>query len=113
MMVGMRREDEPRELSGALSDVLRSLEGGRRGAGASAPAVGGLFGRWAEIVGEAVARQVEPVRLDGDRLVVQVTEPAWATQVRLLSDRISARIAEVVGVTVTQLDVRVVAPRRR
>jgi hypothetical protein len=113
MMGVVRRDDEPRDLSGALDDVLRSLEGGRRRSGPGAPALGGLFGRWVEIVGEAVARQVEPIRLDGDRLVVQVTEPAWATQVRLLSDRITARIFEVVGVTVTQLDVRVGPPRRR
>ena len=38
---------------------------GRPQAGA-AQAMGGVFGRWDEIVGDAVAAHVQPVRLDGD-----------------------------------------------
>ena len=45
-------------------------------------------------------------------LLVEVDDPAWATQVRYLADDITARLAEVSGVTVERLDVRVRRPRR-
>ena len=77
-----------------------------------AAAVGGVFGRWAEIVGNAMAAQVQPVRLEGARLLVEVREPVWATQVRLLSDQIRERIKDVVGIDVVILDVRVAGSRR-
>lgn len=102
---------EPTPLSASIDSVMRSLDGGRNHAGAAA--VGGVFGRWVEIVGEAMALHVQPVRLDGERLVLEVSEPAWATQVRLLSDRIGERVGEVAGVTVTAIEVRVATRRRR
>lgn len=107
--------DEPVPIASAMGRVLRSLEGGRDGTAAVA-AVGGVFGRWTEVVGDAMAQHVQPVRLDRDRLVVQVSEPAWATQVRLLADRIRERLREVVGVEVGDVEVRVAGPaggRRR
>lgn len=106
----MRNPTEPRPLGEALDGVVRSLQGGRQRGGAAA--VGGVFGRWTEIVGEAMAAQVRPVKLEGDRLLLEVAEPAWATQVRLLSDRIRERVAEVVGITIAGVDVRVGGPRR-
>jgi predicted nucleic acid-binding Zn ribbon protein len=107
--------DDPVALGSAMGRLLRSLEGGRQGTQGVA-AVGGVFGRWAEVVGETMAMHVQPIRLDRDRLVVQVTEPAWATQVRLLTDQIRARLREVVDVEVDHVEVRVANPgtvRRR
>lgn len=104
---------EPVPLSAAMNRLVGSLEGGRApGRATAAGAIGGVFGRWEEIVGADLARHVQPVRLDGDRLVVEVPEPAWATQVRLLTDRITSRVAEVVGVALATVEVRV-APVRR
>ena len=51
---------------GRSTEFVRSLQGGAAAGGAAA--VGGVFGRWAEIVGNAMAAQVQPVRLEGDRL---------------------------------------------
>jgi predicted nucleic acid-binding Zn ribbon protein len=96
-----------------MGRLLGSLGGERTGRPAAARALGGLFGRWEEIVGPDLARHVQPVRLDGDRLVVEVAEPAWATQVRLLTDQITARVGEVVDVTLTTVEVRVASPSRR
>jgi predicted nucleic acid-binding Zn ribbon protein len=104
--------DDAVPIGEAMGKVLRSLEGGRRpnqGVGA----VGGVFGRWEEAVGEAMARHVQPVKLDGDHLLVEVSEPAWATQVRLLGDQIRDRLAAVAGARVASIDVRVAGPRRR
>ena len=49
-----------------------------------------MFGRWDDIVGANIAAHVQPLRLDEGVLVVEVTDPAWATQVRLLSDACAA-----------------------
>ena len=106
----MSRESDPKPLSASMDSVVRSLQGGTQHAGAAA--VGGVFGRWSEVVGEAMAAHVQPVKLERDRLVVEVREPAWATQVRMLSDRIIDRLKEVVGVTVETIDVRVAGSRR-
>ena len=71
----------------------------RRPDGDHAPvaSMGGVFGRWEEAVGVAVAAHVQPVRLDGTRLVVEVDDPAWATQLRFLEATMKSRLAEVAG----------------
>jgi predicted nucleic acid-binding Zn ribbon protein len=74
--------------------------------------MGGVFGRWGEIVGEQVAVHVQPIRLDGGRLVVEVSDPAWATQMRLLTDRVRQRIHDVTGTTVDTVEVRVAGRRK-
>jgi predicted nucleic acid-binding Zn ribbon protein len=99
-------------VSDALDGVVRSLQGGRQRGTVSAAAVGGVFGRWVEIVGEAMAAQVRPVKLDRGRLLVEVREPAWATQVKLLGDQLRQKIADVTGVSVDTIDVRVAGSRR-
>jgi predicted nucleic acid-binding Zn ribbon protein len=98
--------DDPIPLSASIDAVVRSLRGpGRR-------EVSGVFGRWEEAVGAQVAAHARPVRLDDGVLVVEVDEPAWATQVRFLSGTVCERLEEVAGVTVTRLDVRVARRRR-
>jgi predicted nucleic acid-binding Zn ribbon protein len=97
-------------LGESLDGLVRSMQG--RGAAGAAQAMGGVFGRWTEIVGEAVAAHVQPVRLDGGRLVVEVSDPAWATQMRLLTDRVQERIHAVTGTAVETVEIRVGRPRR-
>lgn len=99
-------------LGDSLHEVMRSLRPdteGRRQPAAST--IGGLFGRWDEAVGPAVASHVQPVRLDGTTLVVEVDDPAWATQLKFLEATLRTRLAEVAGATVERIDVRVA--RRR
>ncbi len=67
-----------------------------------------MFARWEEIVGPAMAEHVQPLRLDAESLVVTVDHPAWATQVRHLSEALLDRIAEQTGVSrPARLDVRI------
>jgi predicted nucleic acid-binding Zn ribbon protein len=74
----------------------------------AAAAVGAVFGRWEEMVGERVAAHATPVSLDGGRLVVAVDEPGWATQLRYLEADLVRRVAAVAGEgVVTRIDVRV------
>jgi predicted nucleic acid-binding Zn ribbon protein len=98
---GAMTERDPVPLSASLDAVVRGLRGpGRR-------EVGGVFGRWEEAVGEQVAAHVQPVRLDEGVLVVEVDEPAWATQMTFLSATVRERLATVTGVEVQRIEVRV------
>ncbi|MDJ0771408.1 MAG: DUF721 domain-containing protein [Ilumatobacter sp.] len=92
---------DPIPLSTSLDGVVRSLRGPSR------ETVGGLFGRWDEAVGAQVAEHVQPVKLDGGVLVVEVDDPAWATQVKFLGGTIIERLAEVAEVRVDRIEVRV------
>jgi predicted nucleic acid-binding Zn ribbon protein len=101
-------------LSESLGGVVRSLrprdsrgKDTTRSAGASASEIGGVFGRWKDAVGEAVARHVQPVRLDGTRLVVEVDDPAWATQLKFLEATLRERVLAVTGARIDHFDVRV------
>jgi len=92
---------DPVPISSSLDGVVRSLRGPNR------KAVSGLFGRWDEAVGAQVAAHVKPVKLDEGVLVVEVDDPAWATQVKFLTPTIIQRLAEVAQVTVDRIEVRV------
>ena len=98
--------DDPIALTEALDDVVRSLQGG-----AGRREVRGVFGQWDEAVGEAIAAHVRPVRLDRGVLLVDVDDPSWATQVRVLADELRSRLQAVAGVSVTRIEIRVA--RRR
>jgi predicted nucleic acid-binding Zn ribbon protein len=62
-------------------------------------AVGGVMGRWPEIVGEDLAKHCEPESYDEDErvLVVRCDSTAWATNVRLLAPQLVARLNEDLG----------------
>jgi len=93
--------NDPISISTSLDGVVRSLRGPSRAA------VSGLFGRWSEAVGDQVAQHVTPRKLDGRVLVVEVDDPAWATQVKFLTTMIIERLAEVASVRVERIEVRV------
>lgn len=94
-------DDDPVSVSESLEGVVRSLRG------PSSRVVSGVFGRWAEAVGEQVANHVRPLKLEQGVLTVEVDDPAWATQVSFLAPTITARLAEVSGAVVDRVQVRV------
>lgn len=96
---------DPVPISQSLDVIMKSLRGTDR------VQIGGVFGRWEDAVGSNVAAHVRPVRLDQGVLTVEADEPAWATQVKFLAGTITTRLAEVAGVHVDQIDVRVARPR--
>lgn len=87
-----RRNSEPRTIDGSLEALSKRL--GLEGA----QGVGKLFSGWSEIVGEAMAEHVQPVRIGRTALVVTVDHPAWATQVRRLGDTLLDRVTAIAGV---------------
>ncbi|MGW0825433.1 DUF721 domain-containing protein [Streptomyces sp. NPDC002845] len=62
-------------------------------------AVGGVMGRWPQIVGEDVAKHCVPERYDEDErvLVVRCDSTVWATNLRLLAPQVVARLNEDLG----------------
>ena len=72
-------------------------------------AVGAVIGRWPQIVGPDIAQHCTPVDFVEGVLTIRADSTAWATQLRLLSSSLLARLAEDVGEgTVGEL--RVVGP---
>jgi predicted nucleic acid-binding Zn ribbon protein len=64
-------------------------------------AVGGVMGRWPQIVGDDLAHHCVPLSYDDDPdqrvLTVQCDSTAWATQVRLLAPQLLARLNQDLG----------------
>ncbi|SFG86640.1 DUF721 domain-containing protein [Streptomyces mirabilis] len=62
-------------------------------------AVGGVMGRWPQIVGEDLAKHCVPQKYDEDERVlsVQCDSTAWATQLRLLAPQVVARLNQDLG----------------
>jgi predicted nucleic acid-binding Zn ribbon protein len=76
--------------------------------GPSVDAVGGVFGRWAEIVGDSLAAHTRPLALRDGGLQVAVDDPAWAPELRFLEPQILGRLREVLGeVDIARIEVRV------
>jgi predicted nucleic acid-binding Zn ribbon protein len=72
-------------------------------------AVGGVMGRWPQIVGEDLAKHCVPQRYDEDERVLTVVcdSTAWATQLRLLAPTVVRRLNEELGhgsVTVIEVE---------
>ena len=69
-------------------------------AGLGAPqieAVNTLIDRWQEVVGPELATQVRAVAVSGSELIVQVEDPAWASQISWLEAQLLERIASLIG----------------
>jgi len=60
-------------------------------------AIGSVMGRWPAIVGTEVATHCTPVTFSDGILTVRAESTAWATQLRLMSSSILARLETEVG----------------
>ena len=103
---------DPIPLSESLGGVVRALRGPDPAAerAPSVRALGDVFGRWVDAVGDSVAHHVQPVKLDGTTLTVEVDDPAWATQLRFLEATVISQLRAVAHAEVDRLEIRV---RRR
>ena len=68
--------------------------------------VGGVFTHWDDVVGESLARNVQPLKLESGVLVVEAVDAAWATQFRFLEHDVKARLSERIGATIERIEVR-------
>ena len=93
---------DPRPLKASLARVARSL------GGPDSQSLSGVFGHWAELVGPQLAAHARPLSLSSGVLVVGVTEPGWATELRYLESELLGRFSEVLGDGVVErVEVRV------
>ncbi|MHA4813851.1 DUF721 domain-containing protein [Streptomyces aculeolatus] len=96
---------DPLPLGAAVSRLITER-------GWEAPAaVGGVMGRWPQLVGPEVAQHCAPERYDEQErvLVVACDSTAWATQLRLLAPQLVARLNEELGHGTVKL-IKVVGP---
>ena len=75
----------------ALSEIL-----GQRVIGESTPVLGllDLVQKWPDIVGDFVAEQAYPLRLQKHTLVVKASSSVWAQELQMMSVRLIAAIQE-------------------
>ncbi|GGS73545.1 hypothetical protein GCM10010156_35510 [Planobispora rosea] len=87
----LRASGDPQLLGRAIADLLADR-------GWEKPvAVGGVFGRWHEIVGVEMAAHTRPESFADGEVVVSADSTAWATQVRLLARTLIRRLNEELG----------------
>lgn len=86
-----RGSSDPQPFGRAIRELLAA-----RGWEQSA-AVGGMFGRWAQIVGPDLAAHTRPGSFEDGEVVVVADSTAWATQVRLLAATLVRRMNEELG----------------
>ena len=93
---------EPVGLGDALERLLGSLD-------APPPdLLSTVFGRWEEVVGSDVARHCRPAAVEGERLTVVATDPAWASELQWLAADVLERGNEMAPAgRLTSLTVRV------
>ena len=97
----MSTNSDPRPISEGIDRLLRSLRGGDRRATVT------VFSRWSDLVGSGVAAHVRPLKLDRGTLIVEVDDPAWATQMRFLEEDLLARLRETGDMSVQRLEMKV------
>ena len=78
-----------------VSDVISSLL--RDKGWVAEVSVGGVIGRWREVVGDQVADHCVPETFEDKVLVVRADSTAWATQVRMLVPTLLNRLSQELG----------------
>jgi predicted nucleic acid-binding Zn ribbon protein len=82
---------DPAAIGDALDELIDQREWTRTLTAA------GLLPRWEQLVGEDIAAHCRPEKLEAGTLSCVAESTAWATQLRLLSGQVVAKIAAEVG----------------
>jgi predicted nucleic acid-binding Zn ribbon protein len=82
---------DPSGLGDAVQELVRDRDWTRTLIAA------GLLPRWPQIVGPNIAAHCRPERLEAGELTCIAESTAWATQLRLMTPQVLARIAAEVG----------------
>ena len=98
---GYRTGKPPRSLNEVLGKVLRGMKVSDESSAM------GLFSGWRTIVGDSIADHAVPKRLEKRKLIVEVDDSAWATQLKFLESQIISTLRQHAGDEVDSLDIRV------
>jgi predicted nucleic acid-binding Zn ribbon protein len=71
--------------------------------------VGGVIGRWREVVGSEVADHCTPETFENGVLVVRTDSTAWAANLKVLTSQLLRRLTDDVGEDVVR-EVKVLGP---
>jgi predicted nucleic acid-binding Zn ribbon protein len=105
---GRPRREDPQPLVSAIGGLVDTRGWQQRAA------MGSVFGRWADIVGQDLAAHTRPDSFADGELAVTADSTAWATQVRLLAPVLVRRLnAELGDGSVRRVKVRGPAPPRQ
>jgi len=104
-------KDHDPERSAELSSVGDIVEGllGRREF-ARGMGVGKLARSWAQVVGDRLAAETRPAKLEGGTLVVHATSGPWGSQATFLAEEIRKRANGMLGTEEVKRVQVVVAP---
>jgi hypothetical protein len=106
---GWRNDERPRSMEpSAVGDVVSGLL--RERAFAAGILVGRLVRSWPDVVGERLAGESAPARLEGGTLVVQVTSGPWGAQLQFLAEEVRREANRALGRDVIERVRVVVAP---
>ena len=94
-MTGLRKKRERSYETVPISDILGGLLGERAMAGGMA--VGRLAAGWSAVVGERLASETAPARLEGRTLTIAVSTGPWGAQARFLAEEIRRKANEALG----------------
>lgn len=94
---------DPQAVSSTLASLLRDRGWSQE------VSVGGVVGRWRQVVGDQVADHCTPETFADGVLVVRTDSTAWAQQLKLLGPQLVRRMSEDVGEGVVR-EVRVLGP---
>jgi predicted nucleic acid-binding Zn ribbon protein len=91
MGAGWRRDEAPVPIGASLDRVLGYLKA------PAARTVKTVFSEWPELAGPQMAAHAQPIALRDGELVVEVDDPAWASQLRWLEPELRARLEALPG----------------
>ncbi|MEO2136046.1 MAG: DUF721 domain-containing protein [bacterium] len=86
-----QRADKPKKLGELFTSTLKRMGLERKLDDYRA------WDAWDEVVGPAIARNAQPTRLDGDRLIVAVRNSSWLQELDLLKKQLRERLNEKMG----------------
>jgi predicted nucleic acid-binding Zn ribbon protein len=85
------RSGEPLSIGNIVAGLLQRREF------ASGTQVGRLAASWTTVVGERLAEETAPTKLEGGTLTVSASSGAWGTQVQFLADEVRKKANESLG----------------
>ena len=87
--IGDRESGEPK----AVADLINELVNDRDWQGGLSESE--IFIKWREIVGDEIANRCEPVEIKNQKLVIQCSSTAWATQLNLVKTQVLQSIQKI------------------
>lgn len=85
----IRDAGEPKPIGELINQLVTQREW------KSGLAEGEIFVRWNEVVGEEIASKSEPIEVKNEKLYIQCTSTAWATQLNLVKLQLLESIQKI------------------